>query len=217
MEWMKWSGSGEDKKRGEKEDIALRKIRPKPEIWASASWGGPDRERWESSGTRWGWAYLHQSHWEQCLLCCQSQPGRRTHSRHPQNSPEWGVASGVQVGCEISTKQKSLYSYTEIYLDLFWSFKTVSPEKGVSQHCTPNSSFLLASCPSSQHRAVEPHRWGRNIRESFIDWICCSTLKHFRSSSTFYEIRHLFTVMTALNPPSYTSTEYEATASRPLV
>lgn len=44
--------------------------------------------------------YLHHSHWELCLLCCQSQPGRRTHSRHLRNSPEvrWVAGKDVKSG-----------------------------------------------------------------------------------------------------------------------
>lgn len=138
---------------------------------------------------------------------------------HIPGIPKIALSEVQRVVCKWdvrSAKSKKVFILT---LKSIWTYSDHSKQwvqKKEKVSTAHKLSFLLASCPSSQHRAVEPHRWGRNIGESFTDWIRCSTLKHFRSSSTFYEIRRLFTVMTGVNPPSYTSTEYEATARRPL-
>lgn len=105
-------GGQKDRKRNgriKKDQIEARNLSP---VIKTCSWGCPSWDRSDSSEASCSWVYLHRSHWEQYLLCCQSQPGRRTHSRHPQNSPEWGGASVG--GGEWKIDKNSLYSYIEI-------------------------------------------------------------------------------------------------------
>lgn len=106
-------GGQKDRKRNrsiKKDQIEARNLSPAIKTY---SWGCPNWERSDSSEARpaSSWDYLHRSHWEQYLLCCQSQPGRRTHSRHPQNSPEWGGASGGRGVWKIGKNKKSLLLY----------------------------------------------------------------------------------------------------------